>query len=244
MREEKGKEVKIIHEDSELLVIDKPSGWITNEADTTTTQPVLQTWLQKNLKYQIANNKELRSGVVHRLDKETSGILLVAKNEKTFFYLQSLFKERTIKKSYVALLHGILKEKASTIEAEVGRLPWNRRRFGVLSGGRGAITKYSVSEEFKKENEFYSLASFFPETGRTHQIRIHAKHIGHPIVGDEFYAGRKTARRDRLWCKRLFLHAQSISFTYPNGQEVEYESPLPEDLREALSLLEKLPTSK
>lgn len=239
MRKEEGRPItpNIIHEDEDLLVVVKPAGYITNEADTTTDQPVLQTWLKDNFNYEIAKSSDLRSGVVHRLDKETSGILLIAKNEKSFYYLQSLFKERTVKKSYVALLHGEVKEKEGVIEASVGRLPWNRRRFGVLPGGRDAITKYKVREYYRKDKEIFSLVDFYPETGRTHQIRIHAKHLGHPLVADNFYAGRKTSRNDRKWCPRLFLHAQSISFRHPNGEVVEYRSDLPDDLQEALNFL-------
>lgn len=229
----------ITHEDDELLVVVKPAGYITNEADTTTDQPVLQSWLKNNFDYEIAKSVEFRSGVVHRLDKETSGILLIAKTEKTFFYLQSLFKERTVKKSYVALLHGEVKQKEGVVEASVGRLPWNRRRFGVLPGGRDAVTRYKVRDYYQKDKEILSLVDFYPQTGRTHQIRIHAKHIGHPLVADNFYAGRKTSRNDRKWCPRLFLHAQSISFKHPNGEVVEYRSELPEDLQEALKLLKK-----
>lgn len=243
MRKEEREKVtpRIIHQDEFLLVIDKPSGWIVNDAATTTTQPVLQSWLKENFNYEIANSYELRSGIVHRLDKETSGVLLIAKTPESFHYLQNLFKERKIEKTYIALLHGKLKDESGVIEAEVGRLPWNRRRFGVLLGGRPSKTKFKLIDEFTKEKEIFSLVEFHPETGRTHQIRIHAKHIGHPIVGDEFYAGRKTARRDRLWCSRTFLHAQSIRFRYPSGNEVNYQSKLPNDLQEALDLLLALP---
>lgn len=242
MRSEKGKEIdpSIIHEDNDLLVVVKPAGFITNEADTTTDQPVLQTWLKENFDYPISKSEEFRSGVVHRLDKETSGILLIAKNEKAFSYLQKQFKERKVEKSYVALLHGKVTQKAGTIEASVGRLPWNRRRFGVLAGGREAVTRYKVRDYYSKDKDIFSLVDFYPETGRTHQIRIHAKHIGHPLVADNFYAGRKTSRADRKWCPRLFLHAQSISFTHPNGEVVEYRSELPEDLQGALNLLTKM----
>lgn len=125
------------------------------------------------------------------------------------------------------------------IEAEVGRLPWNRRRFGVLQGGRPSKSRYKVQEEYLKDKEIFSLVEFYPETGRTHQIRIHAKHIGHPIVGDEFYAGRKTSRNDRKWCPRTFLHAKGIKFKNIDGNEVEYTANLPKDLQEALQKLDK-----
>lgn len=228
----------VIFEDKDLLVINKPAGWITNEASTTSNTPVLQTWLSKNFSYSISGNSLLRSGVVHRLDKDTSGILLVAKNEKLFLLLQNLFFERKVQKTYAALLHGKLEPGQGSIDANVGRLPWNRERFGVLPGGREAQTDYKVVNYYKKGSEKFSLVEFYPKTGRTHQLRIHAKHINHPIVADNFYAGRKTARGDKLWCPRLFLHADSISFSF-KGDLKSFSCDLPSDLSSALLKLQK-----
>ena len=233
-------EPTIIFQDNDLIVIEKPAGWITNEADTTRDVPVLQKWLKENLSYEISKNNDLRSGIVHRLDKDTSGILLVAKNEEYMKFLQAQFKERKVEKSYIALLHGKLDPKKGDIDAPVGRLPWNRERFGVLSGGRTAQSGYEVQENYQKGKDLFSLVRFFPKTGRTHQLRIHAKHIGHPIVSDNFYAGRKTARNDKKWCPRLFLHAGNIAFYKPNGERVEFESKLPEDLMLVLNDLQKV----
>jgi len=222
---------EIIFQDESFFVVDKPSGWITNEADTTTTQPVLQTFIRDNFDYPLKGDRETRDGIVHRLDKETSGILLVAKTKPAFENLQGQFKGREVEKSYIALLHGKVEPKEGVIKAEVGRLPWRRDRFGVLPGGRESETSYKVIEYYGN----YSLVEFTPKTGRTHQIRIHAKHIGHPIVGDEFYAGRKTSRADRAWCPRLFLHAASISFNNPvSGERVSFKSSLAEDLKSVL----------
>jgi len=221
----------IIFEDESILVLDKPSGWITNDASTTTTQPVIQTWLRENLKYLLVGDRDRRDGIVHRLDKETSGLLVVAKTITAFENLQSQFKERKVAKTYIALAHGEVIPKEGKIEASVGRLPWRRQRFGVLPGGREAITNYKVLKTLSKDNEKFSLVELYPKTGRTHQIRIHLKFIGHPIVGDNFYAGRKTSRDDRLWCPRLFLHAAKISFFHPEtGKELTFESELPKDL--------------
>ena len=221
----------IIFEDESILVLDKPSGWITNDASTTTTQPVIQTWLRENLKYLLVGDRDRRDGIVHRLDKETSGLLVVATTIPAFENLQSQFKERKVAKTYIALAHGEVIPKEGKIEASVGRLPWRRQRFGVLPGGREAITNYKVLKTLSKDNEKFSLVELYPKTGRTHQIRIHLKFIGHPIVGDNFYAGRKTSRDDRLWCPRLFLHAAKISFFHPEtGKELTFESELPKDL--------------
>ena len=221
----------IIFEDESILVLAKPSGWITNDASTTTTQPVIQTWLRENLKYLLVGDRDRRDGIVHRLDKETSGLLVVAKTITAFENLQSQFKERKVAKTYIALAHGEVIPKEGKIEASVGRLPWRRQRFGVLPGGREAVTNYKVLKTLSKDNEKFSLVELYPKTGRTHQIRIHLKFIGHPIVGDNFYAGRKTSRDDRLWCPRLFLHAAKISFFHPEtGKELTFESELPKDL--------------
>ena len=224
----------IIFEDESILVLNKPSGWITNDASTTTTQPVLQTWLRENLKYPLIGDRERRDGIVHRLDKETSGLLIIAKTISAFENLQSQFKERKVTKTYIALTHGEIEPKEGEIVASVGRLPWRRERFGVLPGGREAITKYKVISYHSlitDHGSLFTLVELYPKTGRTHQIRIHLKFIGHPIVGDFFYAGRKTAREDRLWCPRLFLHAKEITFFHPQtGKEVKFESELPKDL--------------
>lgn len=227
---------KIIFEDDSLFVIEKPSGWITDSANTTNGQPVIQEWISKNYKYST-NDFKYRNGIVHRLDKETSGILLIAKNEDSFVELQRQFKERLVHKKYIALVHGKVENSEGIIDETVGRLPWRRDRFGVLSDGRDAITEYKVisRHQLKDTNEQLTLLELAPKTGRTHQIRIHLKHIGHPIVADEFYAGRKTSRKDRKWCSRLFLHAGEITFIHPESKkEVKFSSPLSEDLADIL----------
>jgi len=231
---------KIIFEDKSLLVLDKPAGWITNSASTTSDQPVVESWLAENFKFQISNFKLYRSGLVHRLDKETSGLLLVAKTREAFENLQKQFKERKVKKTYVALVHGRVEPTEGEVKAPVGRLPWRRDRFGVLPGGREATTHYRVLAYYILHATSYTLLELKPKTGRTHQIRVHLKYLGHPVVGDEFYAGRKTARADRVWCPRLFLHAKAVTFSHPlGGQMVSFESPLPEDLSDILKNLGK-----
>ncbi len=221
---------EIIFEDDNLLVLNKPSGWVVNSAKTTGKNPVVQEWLKRD---------DLdRGGIVHRIDKETSGILLVAKTEKDMVELQRQFKERKVEKKYVALVHGRVGLGSGEILAPVGRLPWRRERFGVLPGGRSAETFYKVLKYYKKDKEMFTLVELAPKTGRTHQIRIHMKYLGHPLVGDDFYAGRKTARRDRAWCPRLFLHAAGISFDHPkSGKRVSFEADLPEDLRLVINKL-------
>jgi 23S rRNA pseudouridine1911/1915/1917 synthase len=171
------------------------------------------------------------------LDKETSGVLLVAKTKEAFDKLQAEFKAREVQKTYVALVHGRIDESGE-IDAPLGRLPWRRDRFGVVAGGRTSVTSYKPLQFFPGNNAGHTLVEFYPKTGRTHQIRVHCKYIGHAIVADEFYAGRKTARNDRKWCPRLFLHAASIKFIHPaTGKEVEFRSELPSDLQKVLQSL-------
>lgn len=222
----------IIAENSDFFVVNKPSGYITNDADTTTTQPVLQTFMRDNFEYELKGNREYRDGIVHRLDKETSGIILVAKTKEAFEKLQTEFKERRVEKTYIALLHGKIDPPEGEINLTVGRLPYRRDRFGMVAGGRESQTFYKLITFYKGENGGHSLVEFYPKTGRTHQIRIHARYIGHSIVADDFYAGRKTSRNDRKWCPRLFLHASKITIL---GQT--FESKLPEDLEKVLSVL-------
>lgn len=241
---------KVIFEDEHLLILDKPAGWVVNDVETTKHQKVVQKWLSK-MTYSLAKSSVMRSGIVHRLDKETSGVLVVAKKEIAFKNLQDQFKARRVKKEYTALVHGKVEPQLDSsasngawgiIKAPVGRLPWNRERFGVLPGGRSAETKYKVLGYYEREEvrplQVHSLLELKPKTGRTHQIRIHLKHLGHPIVSDEFYAGRKTARADRKWCPRLFLHAKEISFTHPKtGKRVSFSADMPADLEAAINAL-------
>lgn len=247
-KEEREKEVirpEVVHDSTSYFIINKPAGWVVNDAITVKHKLIIQNWIIKNFDFEIANSVEFRSGIVHRLDKETSGALIIAKTKKSFVNLQSQFKERVVKKKYIGLLHDILKEKTGDINVKIGRLPWRRDRFGVYQGGRESQTFYKVIGEYTNDNskisEKFSFVEFKPITGRTHQIRVHSKFLGNPIVSDEFYAGRKRSRKDRLWCPRLFLHAKEISFISPDTKErVEYKVELASDLKEALNLLSPL----
>jgi len=237
----------LIFEDDDVLVLDKPSGMIVNRADTTRGIQTVQDWIEekleiRNLKLEIPSDFVRRSGIVHRLDKETSGVLLVAKTSAAFENLQKQFKERKVKKRYLVLVHGKVEPQEGVIEVPIARSPFNREKFGVFLGGRPARTKYKVlSIKYKvlgKKEEPLTLLEVSPETGRTHQIRVHLKYIGHPVVGDEKYAGRKTAREDRKWCSRQFLHASYLSFIHPKtGKQVIVSSKLPSDLQQIIMKL-------
>ncbi|OGV89956.1 hypothetical protein A2Z41_02910 [Microgenomates group bacterium RBG_19FT_COMBO_39_10] len=223
---------KIIFEDKIILVIDKPAGMVVNRAETT-KEKTIQDWVGDYLKIKGRGVGD-RAGIVHRLDKETSGLLLIAKTPKAFKNLQKQFKERKVEKCYLALVHGKIEPKEGVIEVPVSRSPYNRQKFGVFLGGRPAKTGYKV----KKYYSDYSLLELFPKTGRTHQIRVHLKHLGHSVVADEKYAGRKIARKDRQWCSRQFLHAYYLNFIHPDtGRIIEFNSPLPKDLKRVLNSL-------
>ena len=256
---------KVIFEDSDLLVLDKPWGMIVNRSDTTkgeeTVQDIVEKYLKiRSTKHDIRNKSQIsndqnsfefrnsdfefrsRAGIVHRLDKETSGILLVAKNPDAFQNLQAQFKERKVQKTYVALAHGKIEPEIGEINVSVGRLPWNRKRFGVVAQGRESVTKYKVLSIMYyvsgKETEPLSLLELYPKSGRTHQIRVHLQYIKHPIFSDPLYAGRKVSRNDRKLLPRIFLHAAKISFSHPKTNSIlNFESPLPQDLKDFISSL-------
>lgn len=238
-------QIPILFEDEYLLVVNKPPGVVVNRAQSV-KEETIQDWAYVHLSLPPSGSVTdpddfaSRAGIVHRIDKETSGCLLIAKNPEVFTALQEQFKERTVKKTYMAVVHGILPSITGEISAPVGRLPWNRERFGILPGGKPAITNYRVIQTgmfaFNKEKTEISSVEVSPQTGRTHQIRVHLKYINHPIVGDWQYAGRKTARRDRQWAPRVMLHAWKISFDHPvNHSRVDVEAPIPDDMNTIIS---------
>jgi len=233
-------EPKIIDEDLSLLVLDKPSGWVVTKTETVRENPTVEDWL-KDRDYPLSRNTSLRRGIVHRLDKGTSGVLLVAKTADVLTKLQVMFKKRQIKKEYIALAHGKIFPQEGEIKAPVGRLPWNRKRFGILPQGKQSLTGYKVTDYFKNQEGVYTLVELFPKSGRTHQIRVHLKYFGHPIVSDDFYAGRKVSQKDLTWCPRLFLHARAISFIHPiTGKRVRFESELPGQLEKVIAKLQNV----
>jgi 23S rRNA pseudouridine1911/1915/1917 synthase len=179
-----------------------------------------------------------RSGLVHRLDKETSGVLILAKNEEVFLQMQAQFKNREVSKTYKALAHGRVSPPTGEINVPVGRLPWNRRQFGVVAGGKEAQTHYKVISYYRsndKKRESLTLLELHPVTGRTHQIRVHLQYLGHPIFADFLYAGRKVQRDDRALLARVFLHAAHIIFTHPVTKErMSLEAPFPPELQSVM----------
>lgn len=237
-------EPNIIFEDEDILVVDKPAGLIVNKADTSVGKPTLQEWVEKKLGRSPHENSVSdflsRAGIVHRLDKETSGLIIIAKDEESFANLQAQFKNREVEKIYEALVHGRVVPDTGEINVPVGRLPWDRKKFGVVADGKEARTLYKVLRRYvakygKKEEEF-TLVKVYPKTGRTHQIRVHFKYLGYPVVSDLLYGGRKSARDDRKILGRHFLHAKRIKFSHPkSGEKLELESSLPSELVDFLA---------
>ena len=248
-------ELAILFEDTDLLVINKPAGITVNRSQTTTGEKTVQDLVEEYLhiggvgeKNEESEGEEEdisdflgRSGIVHRIDKETSGILLIAKNEKAFVNLQSQFKQREVHKTYQALAHGRVVPEKGEMNVPVGRLPWNRRQFGIVAGGRESVTFYEVMGYYRtddKRREVVTLVKLRPITGRTHQIRVHLQYLGYPIFSDFLYAGRKTQREDRKLLERVFLHALEISFLHPRtNTRMELTAPLPSELEKVMDHL-------
>lgn len=237
-------EIQIIFQNKDLLVINKPAGLVVNEASTV-KEPSLQSWISENHWTNVKQDPDdefiSRKGLVHRLDKDTSGLLILALNRDSFIFLQSQFKKRQVIKKYLALTHGKAVPEKGSINVPVGRVPWNRERFGVMVGGKPAKTTYQVDSYYQLENENYSLLKLLPQTGRTHQIRVHLKYLGHPVVSDKFYCGRKVYRRDLKFCPRLFLHANFLEFTLPfSTKKRQLKCDLPKELKVVLESMTKI----
>ena len=271
----------ILFEDDDLAVINKPAGVVVNEAQSVKSETVQAWWTKRCLissehnlvdhkwqtlipidfDNQFGSPEEIfasRGGLVHRLDKDTSGCLILAKNPGALVKLLMQFKERLTHKTYCCLVHGQIEASSGEIKWPIARNPGKKYKMAVVSQGRSALTKYRVlaryhdfkdqiyanSPKLKVVSSHYqgfSLVECQPETGRMHQIRVHMMHLGHPLVCDQLYAGRKRARYDQIWCPRLFLHATQIEFTHPrSGEKISITSNLAPEL---MSAVDQLPHS-
>ena len=240
------KKIHVIYEDCDIVVLDKPSGLVINAAETQKDNVTLQDLiavsdlLEEDEEYSEFKD---RSGIVHRLDKDTSGIIIVAKNKLSFENLQAQFKSRSVHKIYTTLVYGLINDlkQGDTLEidAPIARNPKNRQRFAVVESGKSAITKVKLIKIIKsKDEEFFSFIECYPLTGRTHQIRVHLTALGNPVVGDLLYSGRTRGKRDRHIFKRQFLHASKIEFVHPTNKKIMIlESKLPSDLNDMLDYL-------
>ena len=221
----------IVYEDEAMVVVNKPAGMVVHPAPGHTGGTLVNALLARWPQIGDVGGAD-RGGVVHRLDKETSGLLVVAKTEAAHTALQRQFKHRQVAKTYLALVEGRVHPQEGIIEAPVGRAKWERGRMAVVPSGREARTTYRAIEYFAE----HTLLEVYPQTGRTHQIRVHLAWMGYPVVGDSVY-GR---RRQRLLQGRHFLHAARLRLTHPiTGKEMEFRAPLPSELAGLLKRLRR-----
>ena len=220
----------IYYEDSDVVVVQKPKGMVVHPAAGHVTGTLVN-GLMAHCKDLSGINGVLRPGIVHRIDKDTSGLLMVAKNDHAHEHLVNQLVEKTVTRKYKALVHGNIGHDYGTIEAPIGRDPKDRQSMTVVENGKHAVTHFHVLERFKE----YTFVECRLETGRTHQIRVHMKYIGFPLVGDPKYGPRKT-----LDINGQALHAAILGFTHPTTNEyLEFEAPLPEEYEKLLETIRK-----
>ncbi len=232
--------LNIVFEDDDLVVIDKPAGLVVHPAAGVTSGT-----LANALAYhfqRLPNSQSIRPGIVHRLDKDTSGLLVAAKTESSHQNLSDQFRAREVFKSYLALVYGVVKQESGRIEQPIARDPRNRTRMAIVAGGRGALSLFKVKRSF----DAFTLLDVELKTGRTHQIRVHLAWLKHPVVGDEVYGGGRDnnvqdvqlrARIRKL--KRQFLHAEQLGFAHPrSGEQMHFAASLPPELNGLLEELE------
>lgn len=241
----------ILYEDDHLLIVNKPAGMVTHPAYGNYTGTLVNALLYHSRSLSALND-EARPGIVHRLDKDTSGLMVIAKTDDAHAKLARQFSKRTIRREYWAIAWGIFKQRQGTIEAPLGRSKSDRKKIAVVAAGRKATTEYEVLEQF----EYLSLVRLRLQTGRTHQIRVHLAHIHHPVFGDQTYNGRRIVagpgtQRQKDEVQRLLnlisrqaLHAKTIGFVHPvTGQSLDFDSELPTDFHDVLQQLKRFPAS-
>jgi 23S rRNA pseudouridine1911/1915/1917 synthase len=232
--------LEIVFEDEHLIVINKSAGLVVHPAagvPSGTLANALAFHFQ-----QLSNAGTIRPGIVHRLDKDTSGLLVAAKTETAHEHLADQFRAREVFKSYVALVYGVVRQPSGRVEQPIARDPRNRTRMAVVPGGRGAVSLYKVRRSY----DAFTLLEVELKTGRTHQIRVHLSWLKHPVVGDELYAGGRDnnvqnvqLRAQIRKLKRQFLHAEQLGFKHPaSGEPMKFTAPLPIELSQLLTELE------
>ena len=221
----------IVYQDEYLAVINKPQGMVVHQASSYRKNDTLVNALLYNLDSLSSINGVIRPGIVHRLDKDTSGLIVVAKNDEAHKSLASQIEKKTARRIYLGLCDGNFKEDSGTVDASIARSKKDRKKMAIVEGGRRAVTHYKVLKRYGK----YTLTRFELETGRTHQIRVHSASLHHPIVGDEVYGG-STA----LYSKGQLLHAAELILEHPHtGEEMHFECALPSYFQEVLSKIDK-----
>lgn len=222
--------LEIVYEDKDVAVINKPQGMVVHPSAGHPNGTLVNALLY-HLKDLSTINDVIRPGIVHRIDKDTSGLLMIAKNDIAHEKLAEQLKEKTSLRKYIALVHGVIPHDKGTITAPIGRSKQDRKKQAVVEEGKHAVTHFTVLERFNE----YTLIELKLETGRTHQIRVHMQYIGYPLAGDPVYGPRKTLKGHGQ-----FLHAQTLGFTHPtSGEWLEFSAPLPEIFEQTLVNLRK-----
>ena len=226
--------MKIIFENQDILIIDKPANLTVHPINETQKDTLVDQLLAYYPEIKNIGDDPLRPGIVHRLDKDTSGLMVIAKNNKSFEYLKNLFKNREIIKKYLALVHGIVKDDKGIITKSISfsKKDFKKRSALLDENSKSAITRYKIIERF----EIYTLLEASIETGRTHQIRIHLHSIGYPVVGDQQYKFKRLKTPENL--TRQFLHASYLKFKLIDGKIMEFKSELPKELYEQIRKLQ------
>ena len=225
--------LKVIYEDDDIIVINKPKGMVVHPANGNPDGTLVNAVMNICKDSLSGIGGEIRPGIVHRLDKDTSGAIIVAKNDKAHIGLSEQLKNHEVKKTYIALVRGIIKENEATINMPIARSKKDRKKMDVDKDGKEAITHFKVLGRYQNK---YTLLQINLETGRTHQIRVHLSHIGYPIVGDEVYSNGKNEWNVSGQC----LHAWKLEFMHPvTGKKISLEAELPEYFKEIIKELEE-----
>ncbi len=242
-------ELDILHEDADVLVLSKPPGLVVHPAPGH-AGGTLVNGLLAHFQSKVAPEEDLgdiedgeggepsleRAGLVHRLDQDTSGVMVIGKTEEAVSNLMLQFKDRTVTKKYLALVKGIPVKKRGEIDAPIGRAPHDRKKFTVREDGKPSVTRYRILRTFREDCALLEVTLL---TGRTHQIRVHFRHLGHPLLGDRVYGTRGTSAHDRF--PRQMLHAWKLGFAHPKtGEALHFEAPVPEDFQDVLDSLTPL----
>ena len=222
-------ELPILYEDADVVAVAKPAGLITH-TDGRTKEETAEDWFKE--KYKIETTTPPSSGYVHRLDRDTSGVLVFAKNSVAYEFLRKAFHDREVKKEYLAFVYGVPKKKKGTINFDIGRSRSNFRLRSAQPKAKGLLRDALTHYETLAETDGYSLMKMTPETGRTHQIRVHLKAIHHPIVGDSLYSPNHPSA---LGISRLGLHAYMLNLPLPSGSQILITAPIPSDLAPAFA---------
>ncbi|MGY0375202.1 RluA family pseudouridine synthase [Clostridium sp. JNZ J1-5] len=219
----------ILYEDNDIIVVNKPQGLVVHPAPGNYSGTLVNALLY-HCKDLSGINGVARPGIVHRIDKDTSGVLVIAKNDKSHNKLSEQLKEHSMKREYIALVEGVIKQDKGVVDKPLGRNPKDRLKMGIVEGGKRAVTHYEVLKRFEK----YTLIKCILETGRTHQIRVHMAYLGHPLVGDPVYGYKK----QKFNVAGQMLHAKKLGFIHPSTEEyMEFESDIPKYYEEVIRKL-------